>query len=211
MKNLVYSPFRAIVLSLTAAALFSSAVFAQTGIKGKIRTNSGDAIPNATVTISKEGKEIKSARSRSDGEFLISGVDPGTYSLRVDAKGYASGSLSGVEIKKDKLRDLGSRLFLRVDQGSQVILNGSVFFKEGTSVTRAKVELEAIAPDGSARRIGKTETNVSGEFTFKQPEGITKYRVTATYNGVAAVKEIDVANAAVYRVALMLDLSSTDK
>ena len=211
MKNFASTCYRAVILTSMAVLLLSAAVFAQTGLKGRIRTNSGDAIPNATVTISKEGKEIGSARSKSDGGFIISGIEPGVYSLRVDAKGYASGSLSGVEVKRDKLRDLGNKLFLRVDQGSQVILQGSVFFKEGTSVTRAKIEVEAIQADGSTRRIGKTETNVSGEFTFKQPEGVTKYRVTATYNGVSAVKDVEVANAAVYRVALMLDLSSTSK
>ncbi len=192
------------LVAITAAAQ-------STGIKGKIRANSGGGIANASVTLTKDGDDIKISKSGTDGKFEITGIEPGNYGLRVEANGYATGSLFGVEVKKNKVRDLGDRLFLRIDQGTQVILRGSVFFKEGTSVTGAKVLLEKISPDGSAKEVGSTYSSVSGEFTFRQPDGVAKYRVTAKYNGVTAAKEISVENAAVYRLAIMLDLSSKDK
>lgn len=196
---------------LALVLIMSAAVFAQAGgLKGKVRTNSGQGIADAVVTITHGGKDIRSARSDSSGIFLINGVQPGTYTLRVEAKGYASGTLFGVEIK-NKVKDLGDKLFLTVDQGSQVILRGSVFFKEGTSVTRAKVELEKARADGSFERLGSTETNVSGDFVFRQPPGAATYRVTAKYKGVTAMKEISVENPAVYRVAVSLDLSREDR
>ncbi len=191
--------------------VLSAAVFAQVGgLRGKVRTNSGQGIADAVVTITSGGKDIKSARSDSMGTFLINGVDPGTYTLRVEAKGYASGTLFGVEIK-NKVKDLGDKLFLTVDQGSQVILRGSVFFKEGTSVTRAKVELEKVVADGKGEKIGSTETSVSGEFVFRLPPGAAIYRVTAKYKDVRGVKEISVENPAVYRLAVSLDLSREDR
>jgi hypothetical protein len=195
----------ALTICLTAAAA------AQTGVKGKIRANSGAGIGNASVTVTQAGKDVKSVRSAADGSFRLEGIRPGVYGLRVEAEGFATGSMLGVEVKKDKVRDLGERLFLKVDEGTQVIIRGSVFFKEGTSVTRAKVELERVGPDGSKRRVGKTETSVSGEFVFRQPEGPAKYRVIASYDGVSGSKEIAVENAAVYRLAISLDLSSKDK
>lgn len=198
------------VLVLMIAAVI--AVSAQPGgLKGKIRTNSGQGIPNATVTVSRDGKDIKTAKGDLEGRFQITGIEPGVYALRVEAPGYSTGSLGGVEIKKNKIRDLPDRLFLRVDQGTQIILRGSVFFKEGTSVTAAKVELEQLNSDGSVKKLSTTYSNVSGEFTFRQPEGAAKFRVTAKYNGVAGTKEISVENAAVYRLAITLDLSSKDK
>ena len=190
---------------------FSSYVSAQTGLKGKVRTNSGSGIANAVVTVRKDGKDLKSVNANNNGNFVIEGIDPGNYNLVVDAKGYSSGALFGVEVKKNKVRDLGDRLILNVDQGSQVILRGSVFFREGTSVTGAKIEVERINSDGSAKRIGTTYTNVSGEFTVRQPEISAKFRVTATYKGVSGTKEIQVENSAVYRLAITLDLSRTDK
>jgi hypothetical protein len=199
--------FAFLALMLTTAA----AVLAQAGgLKGKVRTNSGQGIAGAVVTITYGGKDVKSGRSDPSGIFLINGIEPGTYTLRVEARGYASGALFGVEIK-NKVKDLGDKLFLTVDQGSQVILRGSVFFKEGTSVTRAKVELERARSDGSFERVGSTETNVSGEFVFRQPPGAATYRVTAKYKGVTAVKEVSVDNPAVYRVAVSLDLSREDR
>ena len=196
---------------LALAFALSVSAFAQAGgLRGKVRTNSGRGIADAVVTITTGGKDVKSARSDSMGTFLINGVEPGTYTLRVEAKGYASGTLFGVEIK-NKVKDLGDKLFLTVDQGSQVILRGSVFFKEGTSVTRAKVELEKLVADGKAEKIGNTETSVSGEFVFRLPPGAATYRVTAKYKDVKGVKEISVENPAVYRLAVSLDLSREDR
>ena len=180
------------------------------GLKGKVRTNSGQGIEDAAVTITKGGKDVKSARSDSSGNFLISDIEPGTYTLRVEAKGYASGTLFGVEIR-NKVKDLGDKLFLTVDQGAQVILRGSVFFKEGTSVTRAKVELEKVLDDGKAEKIDNAETSVSGEFVFRLPPGAATYRVTAKYKNATGVKEISVENPAVYRLAVSLDLSREDR
>lgn len=206
-KTLLYSVFL-----LWATLCLFSAVSAQTGgLKGKVRTNSGDGIANANVTVRKDGKDIKSVNANSGGNFMIEGIDPGSYNLVVDAKGYSSGVLYNVEIKKNKVRDLGDRLILNVDQGTQVILKGSVFFREGTSVTGAKVEVEKINLDGSAKRLGTTYTNVSGEFTIRQPDGAAKFRITASYKGVSGTKEIQVDNAAVYRLAITLDLSRVDK
>ena len=201
-----------VFVPLICLCLFS-AVWAQTGgLKGKVRTNSGNGIANANVTVRKDGKDLKSVNANVSGSFVIEGIEPGSYNLVIDAKGYSSGVLYNVEVKKNKVRDLGERLILNIDQGTQVILKGSVFFREGTSVTGAKVEVEKISADGSTKRLGNTFTNVSGEFTVRHPNsGSAKFRVTASYRGISASKEIQVDNAAVYRLAITLDLSRTDK
>ncbi len=182
-----------------------------TGVKGKVRANNGQGISGATVSLVSGGREAGSTRTSSDGSFELTGIEPGTYSLRVEADGYASGSLVGVEVKRNRVRNLGDRLFLSVDQGTLVILRGSVFFKEGTSVTGARVELERVNADGSVQRLGNTVSSVSGEFTFRQPDGKATYRVIAKYKGVSGAKEITVENAAVYRLAITLDLSNQDR
>jgi hypothetical protein len=141
----------------------------------------------------------------------MEGLDSGNYNLVVDAKGYSSGLLYNVEVKKKKLRDLGDRLILSIDQGTQVIVKGSVFYREGTSVTGAKIEIEKVNADGSTQSLGSVFTNVSGEFTVRRPEGPAKLRVTAKFKGVSGTKEIEVENAAVYRLAITLDLPRTEK
>jgi hypothetical protein len=214
MKNILsfQVSFRAAICLSVTMLISAIAVSAQPGaLKGKVRNNRGQGIANAAVTLTKGSDDVKAVKSASDGSFEIKAIEPGFYGLRVDADGFASGSVFSVEIKKGKTRDLGDKLFLRVDQGTLVILRGSVFFKEGTSVTGAKVELERVNSDGTTKELGSTNSSVSGEFVFRQPAGSAKYRVTAKYNGVTGTKEITVDQAAVYRLAISLELSSKDK
>ena len=189
-----------------------SAAFGQGGVKGKVRNNKGGAIAGASITARLSGKDIKTVRSDSKGNFSLQGLDEGTYNIIFDADGYTTGVKFGVQVKDGTVRDLGDRLILSVDQGTQLIIKGSVFFREGTSVTAAKVELERVNDDGSTKDLGSTYTNVSGEFTFRPPPGLTKVRVTAKYKGVSGSKEIsDIANVGIYRTAITLDVSRTDK
>lgn len=214
MKNFISSLSRvktAICLTAAMAVLALTAAAQPGGLKGKVRNNSGQAISNASITLTRGSDEVKAVRSSSDGSFEIKSIEPGFYGLRVDADGYASGSLFSLEIKKGKTRDLGDKLFLRVDQGTLVILRGTVFFKEGTSVTGAKVELERVNDDGTTKDLGSTTSSASGDFIFRQPPGAAKYRVTAKYNGVAGTKEITVDNPAMYQLAITLDISRKDK
>ncbi len=201
----------ALLFLLSAFCLLPS-VFAQGGIKGKVRNNKGGSIAGATVTARLDGKDVKSVLSDSKGNFTMQGLEAGTYNVVFDADGYTAGVKFGVQIKNGNVRDLGDRLILAVDQGTQVIVKGSVFFREGTSVTAAKVEIERVNDDGSTKNLGSTYANISGEFTFRLPRGATKVRVTARYKGVSGSKEIsDIVNAGIYRTAITLDISRSEK
>ena len=199
-------------VAMLAAFFLLPAVYAQTGgLKGKVRTNSGIGIANATVTARQDGKDVRTVRSDTKGNFVVEGLDSGKYNVVFDANGYSSGILYNVEVKKKNIRNLGDRLILSIDQGTQVIVKGSVFYREGTSITGAKVEMERVNADGSTKNLGSTFTNVSGEFTFRQSEGALKLRVTAKFKGASGTKEVEVTNAAIYRLAITLDISRTEK
>lgn len=202
----------AVAVFLLSALCFLPSVYAQGGIKGKVRNTKGGAISGATVTAKLGTKEVKTVTSDSKGYFMMQGLDAGTYNVVFDADGYAAGVKFGVEIRDGNVRDLGDRLILSADQGDQVIIKGSVFFREGTSVPAAKVEIERINGDGSTKSLGNVYTNISGEFTFRPPPGTTKVRVTAKYKGVSGSKEIsEIVNAGIYRTAITLDVSRADK
>jgi hypothetical protein len=202
-------------LGLVALLLVSSgvAVIAQNtgGLKGTIRTVRGAGIPDATITVRKKGVGVKSVSSDAKGNFLIEGLENGLYNLVFEAAGYSTGTLYNVEVKKNKVRELSERLILTSDQGTQVIIKGSVFDKYGRSLTAAEIRLDKIESNGAARKISNSMTSVSGEFTFRQPEGAAKFRLTATYKGVTGSKEIDVDDAAIYRLAISLDVSRDGK
>lgn len=192
----------------TALVLFSAlSVFAQTGVKGKVKNNKGNGIANATVTARQDGKDIKSVKADSSGKFVLSGLKAGNYNLVFEADGYGAGLLSNIEVETDKLKELSDRLILTPDRGTFVIVNGSVFNQDGRSVTGAKIEAEKILSDGSTKKIGSYYSNSAGEFSFRQSPGIAKIRITASLKGVKISKEIEVDQPAIYRLALTLDFT----
>ncbi len=180
------------------------------GVKGKIRNLRGDRIAGANVTARKDQKDIKTVTANNKGEFILDGLAAGIYNIVFDAKGYSTAVKNGVEVKQKKTIDLGDRLIMQVDRGTQVIVNGSVFFKDGTSVTAARVEVERVDPDGSTHSVATLRTNIFGEFVFRQPERAAKYRMTVNYKDTTTSKEIEVDSAAVYRIAISLDTTRGD-
>ena len=82
MKNFVQT-----IVFITALVTVSA--FAQSGgLKGKVRSNKGSAIPNASVTARQSGRDIKTVRSDAKGVFQLSGLSSGTYSFVFDADGF---------------------------------------------------------------------------------------------------------------------------
>lgn len=212
-KFFTTSRFRSLAVLFVALNCLALTAFAQDtgGVKGTVRMPNGEGIAGASVTASQNGTEVANSTSNEKGEFAFDKLKPGIYKLVFEAKGHQSGTFYNVEVKKKKVNNLGDRLMLRVDKGFQVLVQTSVFFKEGTSVTAAKVELFNISSDGTAKRIAIGSTDISGEFTFRRPEGAAKLRVTASLKGVSASKEIEVSEPAIYRTAITLDLSQKDR
>ncbi|MDQ3132793.1 MAG: carboxypeptidase-like regulatory domain-containing protein [Acidobacteriota bacterium] len=195
------------ILFIALFVVSSISVTAQTGgLKGKVRNSKGSGIPSVTITARQDGKDIKTVKSDGKGNFIIQDLENGVYNLVFDSRGYSSSLLSNVEVKKNKLRELPDSLILSVDQGTLVIIRGSVFNQDGRSVTGAEVTIERLNSDGSTRKMGSVYTNVSGEFTFRQPEGAAKFRLTAKLKDQTASKEVEVDSAAIYRLALNLTL-----
>ncbi|MBK7708270.1 MAG: carboxypeptidase regulatory-like domain-containing protein [Acidobacteria bacterium] len=176
------------------------------GAKGKVRNSKGDGLAGVEVTARKDGKDIKSVKTDVKGNFQMTGLSSGTYNFVFDKQGYSVGVKYDVEIKSGDIRDLGNRLVLGVDSGTLVLINGSVFDQDGRSITGARVEIVKISGGETSKKLGTAYTNVSGEFTFRQPEGAATFRITATARGVSASKEISVDSAARYRLAITLNL-----
>ena len=203
------------ILTISAVFLLSAfcllpSVFAQGSVKGKVRNNKGGAIAGATVTARMDGRDVKTVRSDSKGVFAMQGLEAGTYNVLFQADGYSSGVKYSVKVTNGGVVDLGDRLILSVDQGTLVIIKGSVFYKEGTSLPGAKVDIERVNDDGTTKRLGSAQTSMSGEFTYRLPLGTTKVKVTAKYKGATGSKEItDIVNAGIYRTAITLDVSQS--
>lgn len=204
MKFFKYSFLLALIFAFSGLSAFAQETG---GVKGKVRTTKGEGVAGANVIVRQNGADIKSAKSDADGRFVLDGLKPGIYNIVFDKSGFASGIKYNVEIKKNKTNDMGERLILVVDQGTQVIVKGSVFNQDGRSVGGAKVLVERVLSDGSTKKVGSGYTDISGEFTFRFPEGAEKYRVTASLKNATASKNLDVSSAAIYRLAISLNVA----
>lgn len=193
-------------LILFLAIPFGTALAQTGGLKGKIRTAGGDSISGATITVRQGGDDLKSIKSDSKGKFLLEGLKPGKYNVVFSKNGFSSGLMYDVEVVAKSVRDLGDRLILIVDQGTQVIINGSAYNQEGFALYGAKVTIHRVLSDGSTKKAGSGYTSRSGEFTFRFAEGLATFRVTVSAKGNETSKDIEVEEAAIYRLALTLDL-----
>ncbi|HSQ24553.1 MAG TPA: carboxypeptidase-like regulatory domain-containing protein, partial [Pyrinomonadaceae bacterium] len=117
--------------------------------------------------------------------------------------GLSVGTIDDVSVKAGQTRTLGDRLYLTVDEGSIVFIRGSVFTEEGRSVPGVRVDLARIIDQNSIQKLDSRITGETGEFVFRLPPDVAKYRLTLKADGTEpASKDVAVDNAAVYRVAL---------
>lgn len=187
--------------------LCAASAFAQSsttgGIKGKVRVETGTP-DDVEVTARRGQDEVAHARTDNKGDFQITNLAPGFYSLTFRKPGLAVGAIERIEVIAGKIRSIGSRLILSVDQGSIAFLRGSVFDETGHIVAGAQVELARIEPNGTLKKIGEQFSSAEmGEFVFRLPPSQAKYRVTVKVQGADPVsKEVEIDGAAVYRVAL---------
>src|SRR6185295_7057812 len=95
------------------------------GIKGKVRAETGSAA-GVTVIVRQGEKEIRRSETDKNGEFTVR-VSPGTYGLTFRKPGLSVGTIENIEVKAGKIRTLGDRLVLTIDEGSIAFIRGSVF------------------------------------------------------------------------------------
>ena len=207
MKIFKHTAAIALILAFGALAAFAQG---ETGVKGKVRNAKVGTIEGATITARLKGQDVKSVKSDSKGNFTLTGLEPGVYNFVFEKPGYGAGVKYNVEVKNGSVISLGDNLALMQDQGTLVLLNASVFNQDGRSITGAKVEVEKVNSDGSTKKVATGYTNVSGEFTLRQTEGTAKFRITATFKGVKASKEITVDSAGRYSTAITLNLQKEE-
>src|SRR4051812_41454087 len=79
--------------TLCTMLLSSTAAFGQGSttatIRGNVQDSSGGVLPGATVTVTNAGtKSVQSTVSDDRGQYLVTGLYPGTYDIRVELSGF---------------------------------------------------------------------------------------------------------------------------
>src|SRR5215467_5653252 len=83
------SSFRLVLLTLVALLLTPAAWSQNLGsLRGQVTDPSAAVIPGASVTATGPGAKVKVATTNQQGAYTINGLTPGTYTVRVMAKGF---------------------------------------------------------------------------------------------------------------------------
>ena len=80
-------------------------------VRGNIQDSSGGVVPGATVTLTNTGtKAVQTAVSDDRGQYLFSGLFPGTYDLKVELSGFKSYERKAISLSPSDNRGIDVRL-----------------------------------------------------------------------------------------------------
>lgn len=115
-----------ITLAVCFFATFTAhALFAQVGgdgsIQGRVEDPTGAVIPNATVTATNDGTGVANLRkATASGNYVISPLPPGHYTVQVTAKGFATLVQQNITVTATQTTALD--LHLKVGAASQTVM-----------------------------------------------------------------------------------------
>src|SRR5687767_14495883 len=94
------SLFARVAALATVVILFPAVVSAQTTIAGTIRDSSGGVLPGVTVEAASPVliEKVRTAISDSSGQYRITELLPGTYTVSISLPGFATVKREGVEV-----------------------------------------------------------------------------------------------------------------
>ena len=122
----VFKSFRTwALLGLTAllCALIALPVLAQESgvVLGVVKDSSGGFVPNAKVTVTNtDTAASRTATTGDDGAYRIPALQPGHYSLKVEASGFKTETTTGLTL--DVAEELTSNVILQVGAAAQEVI-----------------------------------------------------------------------------------------
>ncbi len=91
-------------------------------ILGTVTDPSGSSIPNAQVTIvNKVTARVLETQTGSNGEYLFRNLDPGTYSIKFDAKGFTKSTVSEILLPLGKTLRVNAPLSIAAAEQTVVV------------------------------------------------------------------------------------------
>ena len=109
-----------LALSMVNSCLLQAQSGTSSALSGDVTDPSGAAVPNATVTATDVNtKATRTGETDADGHFLFSQINPGTYQVVVEARGFAPSKSEPTAVGVG--RTVALNFSLRVQSNSQTV------------------------------------------------------------------------------------------
>lgn len=138
----------AIGLIAASLSLMVSAQSFRGTIVGRVTDPSGADVPGANVTVTQNGTNItRTVTTNDSGEYVVAQLQPGSYSLKIDAPGFKSAISTDIVLETDETRrvniglDVGSVNETVTVEGEPPVINSETPEKGEVIVQRQVQEL----------------------------------------------------------------------
>src|SRR5262249_2006785 len=199
---IICAPVLAVLLLAQANAQSNT----QTGIlKGKVKERNGKALEGVIIraTNAKDEEDKRETKSNDKGDFELTGLRAGQYSISLEKHGFKTFFSRKLEIAAGETTRLNSVVELAREGDPYAVIRGAVFYGSGYTLPNATVIIERI--DGGKKFKQEKVSVEGGEFSFRLKAEKAKYRITATARGFQpATLEVEIENDEARNVALTL-------
>ena len=111
------------IQTILAAAVLAAVCFAQTQtarLVGTVHDTTGAVLPNAKVVAMNLGtKQTSEATTNANGDYVMPALQPGTYSLTVEANGFRKARVDGIDLAA--AANVSQAITLEVGQLTEVV------------------------------------------------------------------------------------------
>jgi hypothetical protein len=201
-----------LILSMLAVSL----CFAQVGtgrLDGSVVDATGGVMPGSKVTATNQANQSKTeATTNTDGNFVFPSLQPGFYTISVEAKGFRTSVVSGVEVNMStsvtqKFKLEVGEIAEHVEVGAEATRVQSTEAQLGRTITMRDIDTLPVLGRSPINLITFSpgiQMSNPGDVTFSNVNGQRQGASNATLDG------IDVNDAVVPRLGLSMTANNTD-
>jgi hypothetical protein len=161
----------------TFLLLISSALFGQTnrgGISGVVKDQTGAVVPGASVIVTNVGTNaIRRMTTSNTGTFSVQDLDPVTYTVLVEAKGFKKELLEGVKVDTASVASVSVTLQAGAVETQITVSAEAVMINTESGTTSSTVTERQIQDIPLSNRsvldLALTQPNVSGDAGSENP------------------------------------------
>jgi hypothetical protein len=152
------------VLMVVAAVLLPSLAFAQGTLTGTVRDQSGGVLPGVTVEASSPAliEKVRTAATDTAGQYRITGLNPGTYSLTFTLTGFNTVRREGIELSGTATLTVPAEMRVGAIEETVTVIGETPVVDVQTTRRETVLDADVVAAIPGSRSVGTLLNAVPG-------------------------------------------------